>query len=302
MRIPPSLAVSPSPLRGLSSSAPSESIVDRIVDRTALSANYLASGLSGGVGGLGAYGVSVLGTSARTVVSAWTNLWRTEALGPNLKGIGSLLAAPAVLAAAAVAIPISLVHGIYHGVQAVDPTRPRDFTVGAAGVQGFSKTERAWRQTENHLADSLDDMGSTMLEPGEKPLDIPLLKTAKTLGMTAASAAVGGAVGAACAVLSAGREAGTGLMQTVRDETLGPLGKVAAGAGVVIGAAAHGLTYGAGTALDLTGRGLVETWKQDSIVGGARAVAQRAGQALAAAVAPEQTLLQPVPPSAAPTP
>ena len=267
-------------------------LVERIVDNTVLSANYLASGLSGGVAGTAAYARSVVGGTAGTVASAYTNLWKAETIGPNLKIIGSLLLAPAVALAAAVALPVSVGVGIYKGAGAVDSDKPREFTVGAAAARGYNETREGLQSAATSVKKGLEEMGSEKLEPGKKPIDIPLIKTAKTLAVGVASVALGGVTGAVCAIIGSGRQIASGVARAVTDENLNLPGRVLAATGAVVGGVAQGVTYGAAGALTVVGKGLGETWKEDSLAEGAGAAFDRAASLVTAAASPS-SLLQP---------
>lgn len=290
--------IQPSPVRLASTPGgpgqPDKTLVERIVDKTVLSANYMASGLAGGVGGLGAYGRSVLGTTAGTTVSAWTNLWKAETIGPNLKILGSMAALPALAVAAVVALPVSLGAGIYHGGDQVDSSKPRELTVGQGAVQGYGKTREGWEKAAAGMKESLEHLGTEKLQPGEKPLDIPIIKLGKTLAVGAASAAVGGVAGVVCAVVSSGRQVVDGVVKAFKDENLNLPGKLIAGAGAVVGGVVQGTTYGMGSAVSILGKGLSETWKKDSVVEGSKAMLDRAARTVAAAAAPRTALLQEV--------
>lgn len=270
-------------------------LVERIVDKTVLSANYMASTLSGAAGGAGAFARSVVGTTVGTTAAAFTNLWKAETVGPNLKVLGSAFLLPAAAVAVAVSAPVSLVAGMVYGAGQVDSSKPREFTVSAAGVAGYGKTRAGWEKAGKALQEGLADLGNEKLQPGEKPLDIPILKTAKTLAVGVASAAVGGIAGAVCAVVSAGRQIGAGVARAVTDPNLNLPGKAIAAAGAVVGGAVQGVTYGLATGVSVVGTGFSETWKQDSLVGGTKAVMGHAGRSIAAAAAPERTLLEEAP-------
>ncbi len=268
----------------------SASWVNSVVDHTVLSANYLASGVSGGTTGLAAGARSVIGTTARVAVSGYKNLWKDETLGPNVKVIGSLLAAPFLAAGVVLALPLSLVAGVIHGVGQVDSSQPRELTVGSAAVAGYDKTRKDWQSGEKSIEQSFDDMGNRKLAPGEKPFDIPLAKLGKTLVVGAASAAVGGAAAIVSAGLSAGRQIGVGLKNAVTESNLNVAGRAVAGAGAIVGGVVQGATYGLGSGLGVLHRGVVDTWEKDSSVDGASSALKRTADVLKAAVSPENTL------------
>ncbi len=271
---------------------PEKTMVERLVDRTILSANYLGSSLSGAVGGLGAFGSEAVQASVGTTASALVNLWKTETIGPNLKILGTLAAAPLVAAGAAVALPVCAVAGLVHGARTVDRSAPRELTLGQAAVNGFEKTRQGFQGFSSELRQDLAELGARKLEDGEKPIDIPLIKTAKTLAMGAAAAAVGGVTGVVCALVGTARQVGAGLSRTLGDPNLNIPGKVLAGAGAVIGGTVQGLAFGTGSAVSILGKGLTETWKKDSIVQGGQAILRHAVASVRTAAAPESTLLE----------
>ena len=296
IQIATQLNTSPIRYTGAPTGDPSRTLVERIVDKTMLSANYLASGISGGIAGAGAYGRSVLGATSSTTLSTWTNLWKAETIGPNLKVIGSIVAAPALVAVAALALPVSVVAGVAHGVHEVDSSKPREFTVGAAGVQGYAKTRGHWVEAEKDWQDGLARMGNEKLGPGEKPVDIPLIKTGKTLAVGAASAALGGVTGVVCATVSGVREVAVGVAKAATDDSLNLPGRALAAAGAVVGGITQGVAFGAASTIGTLGQGISQTWKNDSLVSGGRAAVRRAAQSVEAAASPE-SLLRDVPPA-----
>ncbi len=272
--------------------APRQTMVDKIVDKTILGANYLGSTLSGGVGGLGAYASTAVQGAAGTTASAVANLWKAETIGPNLKILGTLAAAPVIAAGAVVALPVCAVAGMVHGARSVDSSQPRELTLGQAAVQGFEKTRSSLSHFVAETKDELREMGSRKLEPGQKPFDIPLIKTAKTLAMGAAAAAVGGVTGVVCAVVGSVRQVANGLGRALRDQNLNLPGKVIAGAGAVIGGAVQSVAFGAGSAVSILGQGVAETWKQDSMLRGGEAILKRAVASVQTAASPQAALLE----------
>jgi len=270
---------------------PERTMVEKIVDRTIMSANYLGSSLSGAAGGLGAFGSEAVQAGVGTTTSALVNLWKTETIGPNLKILGTLAAAPMIAAAAVVALPVCAVAGMVHGARSVDSSRPRELTLGQAAVQGFEKTRSGFEHLVAQGREDLQEMGSRKLEPGEKPFDIPLIKTAKTLAMGAAAAAVGGVTGLVCAVVGSVRQVAGGLGRAVRDPNLNLPGKMIAGAGAVIGGTVQGVAFGAGSAVSILGKGVAETWKQDSMLKGGQAILQRAVASVRTAASPQAALV-----------
>ncbi|MBS2033476.1 hypothetical protein JST97_00700 [bacterium] len=267
-------------------------LVDKIIDKTYLTANFTASTLSGGVAGLGAYARSAAPSTLKATASLYKNLWKAETIGPNLKIIGSVVAAPAMVAGGVLGLPISLFAGMYQGGDEVDSSKPRQFTIGAATKEGYTKTKAGWDSITKGALEAFEEMGTEKLAEGQKPVDIPIIKTAKTLAIGVTAAAVGGIAGAVSAVVSAGRQIGAGVAQSVTDSSLNLGGKLLGSAGAVVGGTVHGLTYGLGTFASVTGQGFSETWKKDSVIQGGSRVFSQAWTSVAASAAPQGTLLQ----------
>lgn len=274
-------------------SAPQEkTMVDRVVDKTFLGANYTASAFSGTVGGLGGYARSVVPSTLKAAAAIVPNLWKAETIGPNLKILGTVAALPAVAAGAVVGLPVSLVAGLYHGASEVDSSKPRQFTIGPALREGYGDVKGGWEKMTEGIQKGMTDFAAEKLGEGEKPLDIPIIKTGKALAMGVAGAAIGGVAGLVSACVGTIRESAAGIGQAFKDENLNLPGKVIASAGAVVGGVVHGLTYGVATTVSIAGKGMAETWKQDSMVGGGKAIAQQAGKSVAASFNPKGTLLQ----------
>jgi len=295
-------------LRATSSEAPKtnddapmdKTMVEKIVDSTVLGSNYLASGIAGGITGVGAFfRQSPLG-ALKTAGSAYKNLWKTEMIGPNLKTIALVAAAPLTLAGAALTLPFALCAGIYHGDSQVDNSKPRELTIGAAASAGYTKTSNTLEKAFNGCIEGLEELGNDKLSEGEKPLDIPLFKTLKSVAVGAAGAVVGAAAGVVAAVVAGASDTIMGIANSFGDERLGVGGKLLGAGAAVLGGAVHGVVYGAGTAVGTFGRGIAKTWNDDAFFGGVGKVFTEAGTSIAAGLMPERMLLQekPQPPAA----
>ena len=271
---------------------PSTTMVDRIIDKTYLGANFTASTLSGGIAGVGAYVRSAPGSALSATASFYKNFLKTETIGPNLKIIGSVLALPVAGAATVLGLPVSLCVGMYQGADEVDSSKPRQFTIGQAAGEAYKVTREGWTDMAKSAIESFTEMGEAKLEPGEKPLDIPLIKTAKTLAVGAASVAIGGVAGVVSACVGTVRESLVGIGRALTDESLSIPAKVLASGAAVVGGAVHGVTYGLTTGLSVVGTGFKETWTKDSILQGSQKVVSNAYHSVAAAAAPGSTLLQ----------
>lgn len=269
-----------------------KTVVDQVVDKTFLSANFTASTLTGGIGGIGGYAREVVPAALKTTASLYSNLWKAETVGPNLKIIGSLVAAPAMAAVAVLGLPVAAITGLYQGAQEVDSSKPRQFTIGPALREGFSEVKGALQEGTQSMQKSLAEFGAEKLEAGEKPIDIPIMKTGKTIAMAAAGAAIGGIAGLVSACVGTVRESVAGIGQAFGDENLNLPGKLVASAGAVLGGAVHGVSYGLATAVSITGRGIGETWDKDSMVQGGKMILNQAANSVSASFAPKATLLQ----------
>ena len=267
-------------------------MVDKIIDKTYLTANFTASTLSGGVAGLGAYARAAAPATLKSTASLYKNLWKAETIGPNLKILGSLVAAPLMLAGGVLGLPVSLIAGMYQGGDEVDSSKPRQFTIAQATKEGYGQTKAGWESVSKSAIEAFEEMGTEKLAEGEKPLDIPIIKSLKTLAIGATAAAVGGIAGVVSALVSTVRQVGAGIGNSFGDESLNLGGKLLGSAGAVLGGAVHGVTYGLTTALSVTGHGFAETWKKDSLVEGGQKVFNQAWNSLAASAAPRATLLQ----------
>jgi len=267
-------------------------LVDKIIDKTYLAANFTACTLSGGVAGLGAYARAAAPATLKATGSLYKNLWKAETIGPNLKILGSVVAAPLMVAGAVIGLPVSLIAGMYQGGDEVQSSKPRQFTIGAATAEGYTETKSGWESLSKSAIESFQEMGAEKLAEGEKPVDIPIIKSVKALAMGVTAAAVGGIAGVVSMVVSAGRQIGAGVLESLTDKSLNLGGKLLGSAGAVLGGAVHGLVYGAGTFVSVTGQGFSETWKKDSVVQGGTKVFGQAWNSVAASAAPQSTLLQ----------
>ena len=225
------------------------------------------------------------------------NLWQAETIGPNLKILGTLAAIPA----AALSIPCGPFYGAYQGVAAVADAR---HNYGTDSVRPPLKRDAATHYARSVTTDIGPEgndpktmtgkwiQGLEKLAAGEKPVDIPIIKSVKSLAIGVTAAAVGGIAGAVTMIPSAGRHLGAGVVESLTDSSLGLGGKLLGTAGAVIGGAVHGVSYGVGTFASVTGQGFGETWKKDSVVEGGSRVFSQAWNSIAASVAPKGTLLK----------
>ncbi len=272
--------------------AKSDSLVDKIVDKTYLSANYAASGLSGAAAGVGAWATEGVPQAFKATGSAVKNILKTEKFGPTLKLAAAAGSVVAGVVGGVLAAPISLVCGIWQGAGEVNNSIPRQFTVSQATQEAFSEVKEGLRDTGSSIVEDMQELGAYKLKPGERPIDVPLIRAAKTVVMGTLAAVVGGAVGLATAATSMVTEAGKGIAEAFTDDRLNIGEKVYSSVTSVIGAAAHGVSYGVRSGFSTLGQGIASTWDKDSVTDGAKKIFNEAKNSFAASVAPQKTLLE----------
>ncbi len=275
----------------------SDTLVEQIVDKTYLSANYAASGLAGAASGTGAWVSTGIPTTLKTTGSAVANILKTEKFGPVLKGVAATGALVAGVAGGVLAAPVSLFAGIWQGAGEVDNNVPRQFTVSQASKEAYTEVRDGLKDFGKGIQEDMQQLGEYKLKPGERPIEIPLIRAAKTIVMGSIAAVVGGAVGIATAATSAVTEAGKGIADAFTDDRLNIAEKVFSSATSVIGAAAHGLSFGVRSGFSTLGQGIDQTWDK-GVVAGAKSIFSEAGNSIATSVAPRRTLLEERPESA----
>lgn len=263
----------------------SDALVDKIIDNTYLSANYAASGLTGAASGSAAYLTTGLPSAVSTTGSILYNVARTEKLGPTLKTLALVSAVPVAAAATVLAAPVSLLAGIWQGAGEVDSSIPRQFTVKEAAKEAYTEVKSGLQNVTNDIQKEMKELGEYKLAPGEKAIEIPLIKAGKTLIMGAIGAAVGGITGAVSALTATVSEAGKGVVNAFADGNLNVGEKLFAAGTSVLSAPVHGALYGVRTALGTLGGALGQTWDKDSITEGAKSIYRNATSGVAASVA-----------------
>ena len=267
-------------------------MVDKIIDNTYLSANFAASGLTGAVAGTGAFVTTGLPQAVTTTGSILYNVARTEKIGPTLKTLALVATVPVAAVATAIGAPVSLLAGVWQGTGEVDSSIPRQFTVKQAAGEAYSEVRDGTKSFANGIKEEMKELGDYKLKPGEKAIDIPLIKAGKTLIMGAIGAAVGGVAGAVSAVAATASEAGKGVVNAFTDGNLNFGQKLFAAGTSVVSAPVHGTVYGLRTALGTFGGALEQTWEEDSIVAGAKSIYNDSKVGVAASVAPRTVLTQ----------
>lgn len=267
-------------------------LVDRIVDNTYLSANYAASGLSGTVSGAASWVTKGAPETVKIAGSALKNLWKAETIGPTIKTLGMVAAAPLIAAVGLIALPVAAGMGLFQGVGEVDNKIPRQFTVSQATKEAYTEVGNSLSEFGKETRESLAEFGNEKLEPGEKPFDIPLFKLAKTVVMGAAGAAIGGIAGLVSGAASMVTESAKGVVKSMTASELNIGEKVFSAGTSVLSGAAHGVSFGVRTALGTFANSVGTTWDKDSLVEGAKGIYNDAKGGISASVAPHTVLLE----------
>jgi hypothetical protein len=270
----------------------SDTMVEKIVDNTYLSANYAASGLSGAFSGVGAWTTTGVPQTLKSTGSILKNVWKTEKIGPTLKTLALVSAAPLMAVGGALALPVSLLAGVWQGAGEVDNDIPRQFTVSQAAKEAYTEVKGGLNSVGEGIQEEMQELGEYKLKPGEKPIDIPLIKAGKTLIMGAIGAAVGGIAGAVSAIAATATEGAKGIASAFTDSNLNIGEKVVAAGASVLSAPLHGAMYGLRTGLATVGNTIGKTWDKDSVVEGAKSIINDAKVGVAASVAPHAVLTQ----------
>lgn len=267
-------------------------MVEKIVDNTYLSANYAASGLAGAFSGTGAWVTTGVPQTLKSTASILTNVAKTEKIGPTLKTLALVAAVPVMAVGGAVALPVSLLAGVWQGAGEVDNSIPRQFTVTQASKEAYTEVKDGLNSVGKGIQEEMKELGDYKLKPGEKPIDIPLIKAGKTLIMGAIGAAVGGIAGAVSALGATATEGAKGIGQAFSDDNLNIAEKFVAAGASVVAAPLHGAMYGIRTGLATFGNSLATTWDKDSVVAGAQSIINDAKVGVSASVAPKTVLTQ----------
>lgn len=271
------------------------SMIDKIVDRTFIGANYTASAIGGALGGAAGVLRGSWVPAGKLTGSFVKNLIKTETVGPNLKIIGTLAAVPLAGIAFAVGAGVSVLAGVWQGVKQVDTEKPREFSVGAATGAGYNSVKNSWAEIGKEGVESMNEWGNEKLGEGEKPFDIPLIKTGKTLLMGAVGAAVGGAAGVVAGTIGAVREVGAGVWGALTDDKVNVFGKVYGAVGATVGGVVHGGIMGVSTAVGTFLHGMGETWDKDSMIQGGKQVFGDAFKSVYASAMPVTAMFEEVP-------
>ncbi len=272
--------------------SPNRDLVDRIVDNTYLGANYPASAVGGTLAGGAAWVAQGPKETVKNTAAAVSGLWKTERYGPTLKTLALAATVPAVVAGGVLAAPVTLVTGLFRGAGQVDGDTPRQFTVDKATSHSFDKTSQNLKEISSEFRQGMKELGDYKLSEGEKAIDIPLIKTAKTLAVGALAGAVGGAVGLVSALTAFATETVRGVGSAFGNDELNAGQKLFAATNSVVGAAVHGTSYGVRTGLATFGNALTQTWDKDSVGAGVGSIINNVRDGVAATVAPERVLLE----------
>jgi hypothetical protein len=272
--------------------ASSDTLVEKIVDKTYLSANYAGSGLAGAVTGFGAYVTGGAPETFRTTANAVKNIVKTEKYGPVLKAVAATGALAGGAVVGTLAAPVSLIWGAIEGVGPVDNSVPRQFTIGQGASEAYRDVKSGFNRYGAGIREDMEELGNYKLKPGERPIEIPLVRAGRTVIMGAVGAVVGGAVGLMTAAASAVTETAKGIGAALTDDRLNIAEKGFSAVTSVIGGAVHGVSYGVRSGLATFGKTVEAAWEKESVVSAGRAMVGEASTSLSASVAPRATLLE----------
>lgn len=229
---------------------------DHIADRFDDSRDFgnAAAGLMTGAALEG--GIAALG-SPRLSWEIAENLWQAETLGPNIKFLGTLAAVPA----AALNIVAAPLYGAFKGAsQALQAGRevkdvlPKDSAAEYTNTR-FNGDKEDTQSLTGRWMESLEELGSKKLEPGEKKFDIPVLSPVFSIIGGVISGGISGVVGLVAGLgaglLTAGKEAVAGAKE-------GKIGRVLASP-LFVGAVPYGMLK-AGLSESVP-RGFADGWK-----------------------------------------
>ena len=242
-----------------------QKIVDATVDKTLAGTDRVSGMLAGmatsTVGYLGKL-PSVAAHGAKSVL----NLIQAETIGPNIKVVAGLLSpliAGAAVAAAGVGLVGSVISGAARGFSAHEADKPRDFTIGKAVDNSWTKVRGTMDNLSNDMVTGSAEVKAKKLAEGEDPWDIPLPpfgRTAKTIAATVAGVIIGGVGGIATAIAVTGKEAWNGVKQLSL-----------AGLGTVVASPVTGILHGASKVFTTPVAAAAVAWKEKSLGGAIKA-------------------------------
>ncbi len=226
-----------------------ETITQRIVDATVDNTLAGTDRLVGSVAGLGTAAAGYLSKmpgAFTDVVKSANNLFHSETIGPNIKvlaALGSPLIVAGGLIGAGLGLVVSAASGAIKGAQAHDSEKPREFTIGKAVDQAWTKTREGVKDTTSELVKGTQETREKKLAPGEDPWDIPLPpfgRTAKTVAATVAGVIIGGVGGLVTAVAVTAKGMWDGIVRS-SEKGHGPNTTLSSWVGAPVTGAVHGL-------------------------------------------------------------
>jgi hypothetical protein len=220
------------------------------------------------------------------------NILKTEKYGPVLKGVAATGALAAGAIAGVLAAPVSLIWGAVECVRPVDNNVPRQFTIAQGASEAYRDVKGGFNKFGADIREDMEELGNHKLQPGEKPIEIPLVRAGRTIIMGAVGAVVGGAVGIVTAATSTVTEVARGIGAAFTDDRLNIAEKGFSAVTSVIGGAVHGLSYGVRSGFATFGKTVEASWEKESIVAAGKALVGEASTSFSASVAPRKTLLE----------
>ena len=251
-------------------------IVDATVDKTLAGTDRVV----GTIAGFGSSTVSYLTklpSLALHGTESAVNLYQAEVIGPNIKVIAAL-ATPLIVAAgvvgAGIGLVVSALAGAGRGFMAHDSEKPRDFTIGKAVDNTWTRVRQSMDEMSTDMVSASREVKARKLAEGEDPWDIPLPpfgRTAKTIAATVAGVVIGAVGGVATAFAVTGKEAWGGLKQAV---TKFGSSDSLAGLASVVGSPVTGVLHGASKVFTTPVASAAVAWKEKSLGGAIKAAGQ----------------------------
>lgn len=245
---------------------------DGVVDTVLSKLNHASDGIAGAVAGTAGWVTTGIPQTARVATSLTKNVIKSEQWGPLLKLVGLPIGLAATAIGGALHLPIALAMGYQDGVDAARATSWGDPTVGKAAQSAYQHRTENLKDIGDRIVGGLNEFGDIKLAPGEKPVELPLIRTAKTLLMGVAGTTIGGVAGAVTALTATASSAIDRIGKTLGDSRVSVPKKIILSAGDLAMATVDGVKHGLRTGATVAGNATSKTWTNDSVTEGASSI------------------------------